>query len=71
MGFGVGLSLITLGAVLAFGVTLDLWGLNLDIIGFILIAVGVLSMCLTFAYWRPRARDRAGPGGAPPDPPPR
>jgi hypothetical protein len=71
MGFGISLSLITIGAVLAFGVTLDLWGLNLDIIGFILIAVGLVSMLLTFAYWRPRPVERPASGDAPPDPPPR
>lgn len=59
MSIGVGLALIAIGAVLAFAATFDIAGLNINIVGGILMAVGATSLILTFTYWRPRRRAMA------------
>lgn len=46
-GFGGSLFLIALGAVLAYGVTVDAEGFNLNTIGIILMVVGGLGAILT------------------------
>jgi hypothetical protein len=47
LGFGGSLFLIALGAILAFGVTVDAEGFNLNTIGMILMGVGGLGVILT------------------------
>ncbi|MBA9002145.1 DUF6458 family protein [Thermomonospora cellulosilytica] len=54
MGFGASLSFIAIGAILAFALKIDLSGVNIQMVGWILILVGVASMIFTFAYTRPR-----------------
>jgi hypothetical protein len=46
-GFGGSLFLIAVGAILAFAVTVETDGFNLNTIGMILIGVGVLGVILT------------------------
>jgi hypothetical protein len=46
-GFGGSLFLIAVGAILAFAVTVEAEGFNLNTIGFILIGVGALGLVLT------------------------
>lgn len=58
MGFGVSLTFIAIGAILAFATHVDMSGISLQAIGWILMAVGVVSMIVTFAYTRPRRRGR-------------
>ncbi len=61
MDIGASLFLIALGAIFAFAVTVDLPGISIQVIGWILMLVGVFGMALTFLYWRPRrAARRAG-----------
>ena len=56
MGFGASLAFIAVGAVLAFAVKWDVPGIDLQMIGWILMAVGVIGMVLTTRYTRrPRA----------------
>jgi uncharacterized membrane protein YbhN (UPF0104 family) len=62
MGIGGGLFLIVLGAILVFGITGDnIWWLDLDAIGWILIAAGLAVLTLTLWFWRLRRRRIAKP----------
>lgn len=47
MGFGVSAFLVAAGAVLFWAVTADLEGVNLDVIGVILMVVGTVGMLWT------------------------
>lgn len=47
MGFGVSAFLVVAGAVLFLAVTADLDGVNLDLVGVILMVVGTLGMLWT------------------------
>lgn len=58
MGIGVGLALIAVGAVLAFAVEFELAGIDLQTIGWILIAVGLVGLAFTFLFVRPRRARR-------------
>ena len=48
MGIGASIFLIALGAILAFAVNVDLGGLDISVIGWILMLAGVLGL-ITFA----------------------
>ncbi|WP_067177168.1 DUF6458 family protein [Microtetraspora niveoalba] len=52
MGFGASLAFIAVGAVLAFAVNWDVPGIDLHVIGWILIAVGAVGALLTGLYTR-------------------
>ncbi|MGW5361834.1 DUF6458 family protein [Actinopolymorpha pittospori] len=56
MGIGVSILLIAVGAILAFAVDYDISGLELSVIGWILLIVGVLGIILTLVIWGPRRR---------------
>jgi hypothetical protein len=56
MGIGVSLAFIAIGAILAFALRVDLSGVNIDMVGWILILVGLISMGFTLKYTRPRRR---------------
>jgi hypothetical protein len=58
MGFGASLAFIAIGAILAFATRFNLAGINVQMIGWILMAVGVVGMIITFGYTRPRRRSR-------------
>ncbi|MDQ3992462.1 MAG: hypothetical protein M3229_02265 [Actinomycetota bacterium] len=51
MGIVVSLLLIGVGAILIWGVTGELEGVDVDAIGVILIVIGVLSFALTLFFW--------------------
>lgn len=51
MGIVVSLLLIGTGAILIWGVTGELEGIDVDAIGVILIAIGALSFALTLLFW--------------------
>ena len=51
VGIVVSLLLIATGAILIWGVTGELEGLDVDAIGVILIAIGALSFLLTLLFW--------------------
>jgi hypothetical protein len=76
MGLGVGIVLITVGAVMKWGLNADRnEEFNLDTIGTILFVLGILATLISLALWAasagPRVRrrtvtyDRAGPPVAP------
>lgn len=56
MGIGVSLAFIALGAILAFALRVDLAGVDIHLVGWILIVVGLISMGFTLRYTRPRRR---------------
>jgi len=58
MGLGVGIFLIAVGAVLTFAVNVHTNGVNLDTIGWILMAVGAAGVLLSLIFWS----TWAGPG---------
>jgi hypothetical protein len=56
MGIGVSLTFIAIGAILAFALRIDLSGIDIQLVGWILILVGLISMGFTLKYTRPRRR---------------
>lgn len=53
MGLGVGIFLVAVGAILAFAVNVDTaaQGVNLHVIGLILLGVGALGILLSMVFW--------------------
>jgi hypothetical protein len=64
MTIGAGLFTIAVGAILAFAVTAEVAGIDLQIVGYILLAIGVLGLAI--GIWSEYSRRRAG--GPPPPP---
>jgi Domain of unknown function (DUF6458) len=53
---GTAIVLLALGAILTFAIEVQVSGVNLDVVGWILMAVGVLGIVLELAVWGPRRR---------------
>ncbi|MER5455290.1 DUF6458 family protein [Micromonospora sp. NPDC002389] len=51
MGIGTSVFLLALGAILAFAVNASIGGLDLDVVGWILMAAGVLGLIMTTLVW--------------------
>ena len=51
MGIGVSLILIAVGAVLAFAVHVTTSGFNVNTVGYILLAVGIVGGLISLAFW--------------------
>lgn len=51
MGIAISLILVAAGAILAWGVTAEPSGLNLDAIGAVLIVIGLVGFVLSFLLW--------------------
>jgi hypothetical protein len=58
MGIGVSLILVAAGAILVWGVTGNIGGVNEDAIGWILMIVGIVGLILSMIFWS----SWAGPG---------
>jgi hypothetical protein len=58
MGFGVGLILTAVGAILAWAVTASTSGVNVHTVGYILLVVGIVGMLISLIFWS----SWAGPG---------
>jgi Domain of unknown function (DUF6458) len=56
MGIGASIFLIAVGAILTFALNVDVGGINLDTVGWILMAVGVIGLIATIAIWGNRRR---------------
>jgi Domain of unknown function (DUF6458) len=56
MGLGGSIALIAIGLILALAVNVNIAGLDVHLIGWILAAVGVLGLVIYFAIWAPRRR---------------
>ena len=68
MGIGVGLLLIAAGAILAFAVEAEVSGVDVQVVGWILMLVGVIGILLDLLLWhswRPGYRRAAYAEGAP------
>jgi hypothetical protein len=51
VGLGVSIFLIALGAILTFAVNTSPSGLNIHVVGVILMCVGILGILLSLIYW--------------------
>ena len=51
MGIGTSIFLIAVGAILAFAVNATVQGLDLVVVGWILMGVGALGVLLSLAFW--------------------
>ena len=51
MGIGVSIFLIALGAILAFAVSAEVAGLDIQTVGWILLAVGLVGLVLSMIFW--------------------
>jgi uncharacterized protein DUF6458 len=60
MGIGVSIFLIALGAILAFAVNVSVSGLDIAVVGWILMVVGAIGLIMTAFIWGPRNRARGG-----------
>ena len=58
MGFGVGIFLAAIGAILAFAVSATVSGVNVHAVGWILLIVGIVGVVLSMIFWS----SWAGPG---------
>ena len=59
MRIGVGIFLIVIGAVLTFALDSKLAGINLDVVGWILMLAGAAGLVLFFYFWNRRRAPRA------------
>jgi len=60
MGIGVSIFLIAVGAILAFAVEYDIGGLDIKVVGFILMVVGLIGLIMTAFIFGPRNRGTRG-----------
>lgn len=51
MGIGVSIFLIAVGAVLAFAVDAEVSGLDIQVVGWILLGVGAIGILLSLLFW--------------------
>jgi hypothetical protein len=56
MSIGASIFLIVVGAILKFAINVDVPYVSLDVIGYILMAAGVIGLILSFVFWGPRRR---------------
>jgi hypothetical protein len=84
MGYGGGIFLLTVGAVLAFAVRVRLWWLDVHVAGLVLMLAGAAVLAVTTWYWHvarrpapptvsqpvPPAVSRPPPAATRPQPPP-
>ncbi|MGZ4595131.1 MAG: DUF6458 family protein [Actinomycetes bacterium] len=54
MGIGVSIFLIAVGAILAFAVNASVSGLDIAVVGYILMAVGIIGLIMTAFIFGPR-----------------
>ncbi|MFD2764817.1 DUF6458 family protein [Micromonospora eburnea] len=57
MGIGTSIFLIAVGAILTFALDADIGGVSLDVVGWILMAAGVLGLIMTALIWGRRRRE--------------
>jgi hypothetical protein len=59
VGIGVSIVLTALGLILALAVDVELAGLDIQYVGWILAVVGLLGLIMTVLVWGPRGRESA------------
>ena len=58
MRLGTAILLLAVGAILTFALNVDVSGVDLQVVGWILMIVGALGIVLEVAIWGPRSRRR-------------
>jgi hypothetical protein len=58
MRLGTAIVLLALGAILTFALNVDVSGIDLQVVGWILMIAGALGIVLEVAVWGPRQRRR-------------
>ena len=56
MGIGGSIFLLALGAILAFAVNADISGLDINVVGYVLMLAGLIGLIITIWYWNSRRR---------------
>ena len=56
MGIGASIFLIAVGAILTFALDVRVAGIDIDVVGWILMIAGVLGLIFTAFIWGPRRR---------------
>jgi hypothetical protein len=56
MGIGGSIFLLALGAILAFAVNADISGLDINVVGYVLMLAGLIGLIITVWYWNSRRR---------------
>ena len=56
MGIGGSIFLLAVGAILAFAVDADISGIDINVIGWILMAAGLVGLITTLWFWNSRRR---------------
>lgn len=64
MGIGVGIFLFAVGAILTFAMDLYVYGIDFDVVGFILMLAGALGLIVALVIYAPRRAYRQQPGPA-------
>jgi hypothetical protein len=67
MRIGASLALITLGAIIAFGIRANPASVNLDVVGLIMVLIGVVGLVMNHFVWE-RRKEAARIQGLPLDP---
>lgn len=66
MGIGACVTLLAVGAVLAFATDWYVAGIDIDAVGVILMVAGAIGLVVTLQVFRPRSRQAAPPPAPPP-----
>jgi Domain of unknown function (DUF6458) len=56
MGIGGSIFLLALGAILAFAVNAHVSGIDINVVGWVLMAAGLVGLIVTIWYWNSRRR---------------
>ncbi|WP_346621573.1 DUF6458 family protein [Blastococcus montanus] len=65
MRLGTAIVLLALGAILTFALRVDVSGIDLQVVGWILMIAGALGVVLELAVWGPRERRTTRDDAAP------
>lgn len=57
VGISGSIALITIGAILAFGVTASVGWLDVSIVGWVFMVAGVIGLILSLSFWRTRPKE--------------
>ncbi len=68
MGIGAGVFLIAVGAILTFALDVQVSGIDLDVVGIILMLAGLIGIAVDLAIFAPRRRSGAVRDSAVADP---
>jgi hypothetical protein len=63
MTLGVSLFLFAVGAILAWAVEFDTEAININVVGYVLMAVGFIGFIVSLFLWNSRRRTVHGPTG--------